>query len=82
MERPYFIALKGVPWDRERSEAFVQMFAEMGVRAIAGHKDDRVIFTIYDQQAAQQFVEEMQAAGIDASVASSTDEFLNRARDL
>jgi hypothetical protein len=79
--QPFFIAIKGAAWDREKSEAFVQMFAEMGIRAIAGHNDDVVVLTIYDREAAEEFVDEMRTAGIDATLASSKEAFLKQARE-
>ncbi len=81
MESPWFIGLKGVPgWDRERSEAFVEMFATMGVRAVAGHNDDVVLFTIYDREAAEMFVEEMRGSGFEVAIASSKDDLVQRLR--
>jgi hypothetical protein len=53
----------------------------MGVRAIVGYRDDLVVFTIYDREAAEQFLEEMRAAGIQATLAASTEEFVERARE-
>ena len=80
MSGPWFVALKGVAWDKEKSQEFVAMFAEIGVHAIAGHNDDLVILTIYDQQAAEDFLAEMRATGIDAVIASSKDEFIKKLR--
>lgn len=81
MSDPYFIALRGpLAWDREQSESFVAMFAEMGVRAVAGHKDGLVVLTIYDREAAEAFVEEMKRAGLDVTLAASPAEFIAQAK--
>ena len=81
MVTPYFAALKGVEgWDRERSEAFVAMFAEMGVRAVAGHNDDLVVFTIFDREAAEMFVSKMREAGLRVQLAASKEELVDFAK--
>lgn len=77
MPTPFYVALKGVDgWDLARSEAFVAMFAEMGVRAVAGHKDDLVVFTIYDREAAEMFVGEMADAGLEVKFAVTKEELV------
>jgi len=82
MAAPFFVALKGVEsWDRARSEAFVAMFAEMGVRAIAGHNDDLVVFTIFDREAAEMFVSEMAEAGLQVKFAATKEELIGFAKE-
>ncbi len=80
-DTPPRFSLKGVEgWDQTRSEAFVAMFAEMGVRAVAGHNDDLVVFTIFDREAAEMFVNEMRDAGLRVQLTASKDELIDFAK--
>jgi len=41
---------------------------------LLGTRDDLVVFTIYDRETVEQFLKEIRGAGIQATLATSTEE--------